>query len=662
MKSTLFHPLRFISIDRPFVFLCGPALSEPLSDRRRILQQYIDGPHGHRGDMRLLPIIVDPFFKQEEIAKGSYSLPLLEEIMAAVAFRTYIFLDTISTSYELGLFTNHYSKDAVNVFVDEGYEQRLLTPVGGFVKNSIQDKKTSYKAYYSERGYILFPKNKVPSSIAKVIENDLAIAYRESSPVSTKFLHESLDDLPFNSFGSNYDPSLNLLTLRCSVKTLFYWVMRLRANKTSAVDEFTIYSQLKTILFESYLVCSPWSPFTDQFLFKSPEISLSVQSFEIVSLIRHCLFVCQKLLTNTDGDETSKYIPYTENTFSSNFAFLSVNLERLLEISPSDVRLATAYANNPNAFVTVRAMTIRGKSRQIVSYAPNRKGKELAAFHRRFVSKLQELIPSSSASFAYNKGRNCKQCLELHLRSRSFARTDIHAFFDSITKNAMFNTLLSVLDRSYLRAAFLKTTKNVHPILRSVLGACFYHRRLPIGFISSPCLSEIYMSFIDTSMTATAQANGLVYTRYADDVLISCNELDKAKIKKALADFTSFCSLKALVLNDKKTLIKLLQHENDSIKFLGLSLVYRGASPSSITVPAKYLQLIWKKFALALKNHDIDGLTKAVAQANYVRFNSAQSFHRLCISVKKKTHRNLFRFCTSPFKKGDCGHFPAFLD
>ena len=82
-----------------------------MSDRRRILNKVL------LDEYKCLPLIIDNFLTPDNIGDDTISILLLEEIFAGISFKTYIFLDTMSSAVELGLFTNNVYNNSISVFV-----------------------------------------------------------------------------------------------------------------------------------------------------------------------------------------------------------------------------------------------------------------------------------------------------------------------------------------------------------------------------------------------------------------------------------------------------------------------------------------------------------------------------------------------------------------
>lgn len=127
-----------------------------------------------------------------------------------------------------------------------------------------------------------------------------------------------------------------------------------------------------------------------------------------------------------------------------------------------------------------------------------------------------------TSAFAYVPGRCTVDAVKRHQQnaSRWFLKLDLHDFFGSTTMKFLFDMLSMVFPFSEVvqdseGAAELKTA----------LELAFLNGGLPQGTPISPLLTNLMMIPVDFHLTRAMRSfNGerLVYTRYADDFLISC--------------------------------------------------------------------------------------------------------------------------------------------
>jgi len=124
-----------------------------------------------------------------------------------------------------------------------------------------------------------------------------------------------------------------------------------------------------------------------------------------------------------------------------------------------------------------------------------------------------------NAAYAYVPGRSPKQAMITHQQNEShwFLKLDIKDFFPSTDVDFLLQTLAQVMPLSLL---------SNHTLLR-ILNICLKNDRLPQGAPTSPLLSNLVMIPYDHAITAAVANHNKrthVYTRYADDILISSRE------------------------------------------------------------------------------------------------------------------------------------------
>ena len=250
------------------------------------------------------------------------------------------------------------------------------------------------------------------------------------------------------------------------------------------------------------------------------------------------------------------------------------------------------YLADPEPYVFLYKTAVNGKIRQIVTYRATAEGQRLRQVHRRFAMVLTELYEPHPQSYAYQKGKSIDACLRQHLRSDTFLKTDIHSYFDSISYDLLYERLLP----------FCKGIKQRENALRNILSLCFYQNRLPIGFVTSPVLSDIFLRDLDQRMGAV---KGVRYTRYADDFIISASgEQAAEKLSSVLENLRMELADRQLSLNKKKTYIRTLNMEGDAIHLLGLNMVKTKKWHNRITVSQRYITETSKRLGFLLQNRE----------------------------------------------------------
>lgn len=124
-------------------------------------------------------------------------------------------------------------------------------------------------------------------------------------------------------------------------------------------------------------------------------------------------------------------------------------------------------------------------------------------------------------AFAYIPHRCAVDSIRRHQANKSFwfLKTDFSNFFGSITKRFMENQLRMIFPFSeiYKDAAGAEA-------LSKAIDLCFLNGGLPQGTPISPMLTNLIMIPIDHRLTNTLRdfrGNHYIYTRYADDILVS---------------------------------------------------------------------------------------------------------------------------------------------
>ncbi len=160
-----------------------------------------------------------------------------------------------------------------------------------------------------------------------------------------------------------------------------------------------------------------------------------------------------------------------------------------------------------------------------------------------------------TSSFAYVKGRNCKSALVKHQNNKSkwFAKLDFHDFFGTCNMEYTIRTL----SRIFPFCLIMESCDGMSEMVKA-LELCFLDDKLPQGTPISPMLTNIIMIPMDHYLCNTLRhykKSSFVYTRYADDMLISCQYqfglgIITSLVRQTIQDFNA-----PFILNDKKSRI-----------------------------------------------------------------------------------------------------------
>lgn len=123
-----------------------------------------------------------------------------------------------------------------------------------------------------------------------------------------------------------------------------------------------------------------------------------------------------------------------------------------------------------------------------------------------------------TSAFAYINGRSTIDCVRKHQNNSSkwFGKFDVHNFFGSTTMQFVMDMFSMVYPFN-----MVFTVLTGAETLERALDLCFLDGVLPQGTPISPLITNIMMIPIDHALEKQMRENHLVYSRYADDFLIS---------------------------------------------------------------------------------------------------------------------------------------------
>ena len=127
-----------------------------------------------------------------------------------------------------------------------------------------------------------------------------------------------------------------------------------------------------------------------------------------------------------------------------------------------------------------------------------------------------------TAAFAYIGGRDIVSCLEKHQKNNSnwFLKTDFSGFFPSTTLDFVMRMFSMIFPLSEICK-----DEEGYKELKKALSLGFLNGGLPQGTVLSPTITTAMMIPIDHTLFNELAHRKIVYTRYADDIHISAEEL-----------------------------------------------------------------------------------------------------------------------------------------
>lgn len=223
--------------------------------------------------------------------------------------------------------------------------------------------------------------------------------------------------------------------------------------------------------------------------------------------------------------------------------------EHLTAIITRLYSLAVHHFPQDLAYQIFRIPKASGGFREI--QAPNPELKEWQRDVIHFFRHTCQMLWHNNA-FAYIEGRSAVDALRLHQQNNSnwFLKLDVKDFFPSWTVDDLLVQLFQLYPFNFFLGSHM-----THPCaaFTQLIKGCCRNNQLPQGAPTSPILSNLVMIPCDHQINKELynyKNHRFIYTRYADDLLISCKEaFDPAEIKALVASLLP----SNLKFNDDKT-------------------------------------------------------------------------------------------------------------
>ena len=157
---------------------------------------------------------------------------------------------------------------------------------------------------------------------------------------------------------------------------------------------------------------------------------------------------------------------------------------------------------------------------------------QLLAIHRVINYVFQKNIPINNAAIAFRKEKSYLDLFEPHRKNYYFLRLDIKAFFHSIEVDDIKKIFSTYFEEDYIdddkKQTLIDAFINLvtYKIPDNSSNEDFKGKQvLPMGFITSPVISNIVFRKIDIQIQKFCSQHNITYTRYADDMLFSSDEI-----------------------------------------------------------------------------------------------------------------------------------------
>ncbi len=587
-----------ITINRPIVFLCGPLYDKNNeSDRRKILQEKIYSEF----DGKYLPLVVDDFLTKESMGQ-EISIQIMEEICAAISLQTYIFLDTISSAAELGIFVNSAFLNKVKVYVPKINDIYNKGNVGFFVKEVVlkdrPDKievleyrpkvqKTAVATDYFAEFYS-FVNDVIPNNITKNIEKDGI--YSEIDKHKIEIVNTP--NMPQNEYQICYKIEHEDIYIHTSIKVLFYATISIiyceykgffeKKEKNFAILDI---EKIEELVIQAYvnLLCEETG------IHVKKEFNVHIDTVLKESLRRLAYHMAKFLhVYNISSDFKKNYLLRDPQGKIIEIIDTKRHYNDVFNVSDEQSFLLKSMVAEPDRFYEKIVIKKGKRKRELIKYRETNEGEKARKIHEVIMKALLAQYTPDSHSYAYQKGKSIRSCVEEHLLGRGFAKYDIKKFFNSITISNAVDAVIREMGIDIRYKLFVSL----------ILKGCFWGEELPLGLVSSPIISDICMKAFDEKVSKQLEHLGLKYTRYADDILVSSLENISEELYASIDSIVKDnLEREGLILNEEKKQYINFDESHSFIRYLGINIV-KGENANYLSVGRRYIYDVAKEYIL----------------------------------------------------------------
>lgn len=206
----------------------------------------------------------------------------------------------------------------------------------------------------------------------------------------------------------------------------------------------------------------------------------------------------------------------------------------------------------------------KNTGRKRLTYVPDKTLKIYHAFLNQFIFDYLEV--NERVVFSYRKGVNVASAVTLHVEGKHFFQADIKGFFPSINADLVRNSI--------------RLAEGVCPIddlaeyIERVVQLVTVDGKIPLGFSTSPTISNAVLKPFDDRFEEYCHSKGLVYSRYSDDLIVSGQSKEELTLLPGEINRILLASgLGGMQLNATKTRISSVGRK---VKLLGVMILPNG--------------------------------------------------------------------------------------
>lgn len=243
-----------------------------------------------------------------------------------------------------------------------------------------------------------------------------------------------------------------------------------------------------------------------------------------------------------------------------------------------------------------------------------KEAKKLNDYHKFIEKIIIEYIPVNNNVYSYLKNKNIYEAISSHKDSKYFFKTDIQNFFSSIDKDLIKKIINNNTNKILV--------DDIDKYIDEIINLITYDDILPVGFITSPKLSNTILNQFDEEIERYCKNNNIVFTRYSDDLIFSSNNQEILRsLKNIIQEKLKELYEDKFKLNDKKTMFL---DKTKRIFLLGMVITPDGHITVDKNIKKNIKQLIYfykndkEKYQDYLEKYYDGNKSKAYGKLNYI--------------------------------------------
>lgn len=292
--------------------------------------------------------------------------------------------------------------------------------------------------------------------------------------------------------------------------------------------------------------------------------------------------------------------------------------------------------NTKASWYEIKYIRKKGKTRQIVIY----KDERIKHAHLKVKEYLETNLLFSKFTKAYIKKSSIFLNAKAHMYNDVFIKLDINNFFNSIDHELLLNILYYELNKNIEENQITKLE------VSKLINLCSINRKgLPLGLITSPILSNIYLKEFDNILYGNLKKYNLeniIYTRYADDLTISFKS--QSGIPNDLSEeltilVTKLLKKYKLKINPAKLSIVNLNVSNH-VRITGVSIIKDSDNYRKISVGRKRINNLYYDSINMYKKIKLDGIV--LNNDDFMKIKQIKGMESFVYSVEKAGYEKIF--------------------